>query len=766
MPFCQDDDSHIWPSPFEKSSLKHKYITPNLTTRPSSESLQTELCDGPLYDVPVKPDAGPDDAATQTNSHDAPEQVTDRQELIERIKRGESPTWRPKHYTEDSLYASQSKRISRESSPASRRNSLFLQLPATDEYSGQADISSEQQLKDGLAIERPRSALHSGNFAEDIKDETKAENTDSPDSTLRTNYDMPSPWLSTTPPRGYTQFRYDQSVTAPVPIHSGSRPATTAPSVSASISSSFVFMPPTSPLVQSETQDDVSDDEGALSRNPRRNSHQPISPSPSTPLGAYSGYQTPASLRTSHPYQAHQPRRSNGSLGRSVSGPDIFANIPPFLRTRRPSVSDGPLHASMVGSYEESILRGRMSTTPSKPLEFVAQIGVLGLGKCKPNLKCPPHVTLSFPAVFYSYATTSHGRSLKEDGPSPYVGSIDLENGVPHVKPSEKERERGEARKRRERSRTQALEEEMVDGHEFANAEKLVEHRKRRRSKSPRSPMGGSYRIPPKGQLQIIIKNPNKTAVKLFLVPYDLAGMEAGMKTFIRQRIFSTGPVTESPQSSDKAPNMLRYLIHLHICCPSKGRFYLHKSIRVVFANRVPDAKEKLQTEIQYAEPRYTPYKPERQTSLTGTTGWLKRRSATFGSVDEGDMMDGVLLTHSSAQFKATPYSAGSFNNGFEKPVEPIAFSFYRGEPTTASSDVSVMGSTSRPVTAAASSSSGESGSYGKLAKGENGYGALAFGSGKEITEGLLAKKLKGLSWDEINDNGAKEGGNDQDFSA
>src|SRR5204863_8845212 len=133
---------------------------------------------------------------------------------------------------------------------------------------------------------------------------------------------------------------------------------------------------------------------------------------------------------------------------------------------------------------------------------------------------------------------------------------------------------------------------------------------------SPKTPPGGSYRIPQKGQLQIVIKNPNKTAVKLFLVPYDLKDMEPGTKTFIRQRSYSTGPVIEMPIASSpssgpgvsqKSPlkldnandrPTLRYLIHLHICCPSRGRYYLYKSIRVVFANRVPDGKEKLINEI------------------------------------------------------------------------------------------------------------------------------------------------------------------------
>ena len=62
--------------------------------------------------------------------------------------------------------------------------------------------------------------------------------------------------------------------------------------------------------------------------------------------------------------------------------------------------------------------------------DFLAQIGVLGLGKCKSSLRCPSHVTLPFPAVFYSYGSSSLFKV--EDGPSPYVGQIDLENGLPN----------------------------------------------------------------------------------------------------------------------------------------------------------------------------------------------------------------------------------------------------------------------------------------------------------------------------------------------
>lgn len=191
---------------------------------------------------------------------------------------------------------------------------------------------------------------------------------------------------------------------------------------------------------------------------------------------------------------------------------------------------------SFVGSYEESILNGRMSQTPSKPLDFTASIGVLGKGDCKTSLRCPPHLTLPFPAYFYSET-------------SPYVGQIDVEQ----------------------------------------TEEEKSTHKR-------------GYRIPAEGQLQIIIKNPNKTAVKLFLVPYDVRDMPASSKTFFRQKHYDV-------VDGDR----LKYAIHVQICCPSEGKYYIHKSQRVVFANRVPDGKESLRVIVQGPTPKYTPWVPEKR---------------------------------------------------------------------------------------------------------------------------------------------------------
>ena len=559
-----------------------------------------------------------------------------------------------------------------------------------------------------------------------------------------------------------------------------------------------MLKPPTSPLVQSESNDDLGymtninpiDIASELQRNPRRHTLQAsnsVHSTPSVPTAASFNRPLPHLRRdNTYPYQAHQPRRSltsNPPMPHAASSPQT----PIGLRSGRPSYTydTSPLHASMVGSYEESILRGRMSTTPSKPLDFVAQIGVLGLGKCKPNLRCPDHVTVPFPAVFYSYETTSHGRSAKsEDGPSPYVGQIDLENNLPN--PDEaREGKRKRHSTNLTRSHFDDLDMDAANTNQLSERELRRAEKQKRRSTSPRAPPGGSYRIPEKGQLQFVIKNPNKTAVKLFLVPYDLTGMEPGTKTFIRQRSYSAGPIIDSALSSSTSqsptPNLLdrptlRYLVHLHICCPSRGRFFLYKSVRVVFANRVPDGKENLRNEISLPEPRFSVYKPGRDSSLglgliSGAGASLaaekafRRRSSGFalgGPQRNFNAMDGITqaLTKGFGGLPPSPYGREASTT----PVQPIPFSVLRQpKPTEADSarrppDIQspTSSKSSRPPTSQGSgtsmswsSNSTGIGGYDKLNKGDIGYGGNVFVSspdGKQaIGEGLLAKKLRDL---------------------
>lgn len=436
-----------------------------------------------------------------------------------------------------------------------------------------------------------------------------------------------------------------------------------------------------------------------------------------------------------------------------------------------------------------------MSTTPSKPLEFMAQIGVLGLGKCTSGLRCPPHVTLPFHAVFYHYANTGHGRTRVDDGPSPYVGSIDLENGLPN-----QDEETRARRKHRARNTDRTGGAEDTAGVVDSDLEKR--RRAKRTTGSPKAPPGGSYRIPEKGQIQIVIKNQNKTAVKLFLVPYDLAGMEPGTKTFVRQRSYSAGPIIDNvdpaapltstastastaspllapPSSSSSSSNhhnsesaserpVLRYLVHLHICCPSKGRFYLYKNIRVVFANRVPDGKERLRNENTSPVPQFAPYKPIRvnhppisisngpSSSLAADRAWLGRASGfSLGQAGQAvlDVMDGVASRSAIDYSSSNPYvGLGVDNRG---PIDPMPGLRSRVDSDLSATGTSIVGLSSpasqqEEVDAWGGSNGGlnrHNGSksesiYQKLNASE--FGIIG-GSPRQGTEGLLTQRLRSL---------------------
>lgn len=586
------------------------------------------------------------------------------------------------------------------------------------------------------------------------------------------------------------------------------RAVSRARAISHSSTNSFAFLPPTSPLVQQANNTDLdfssrpASRQGSRSpeRNNRRHTFSPASfQTYQTTSMARSISGTPAArhLRygSSIPYQAHQPRRSlTINQSHSHSNPQT-----PFLNSRRPSFSSeaSPLqHAPMVGSYEESILRGRMSTTPSRPLDFVAKIGVLGRGQCKSSLKCPPHVTVPFPAVFYSY-NTGNGR-ISDNEPSPYVGLIDLENSLPAPE------ENTESSRRKRRHAVHAPDQDDLDfrisnmdnstSRSLKNDLRQKEKRKRR-STSPKTPPGGSYRIPAQGQLQIVLKNPNNTAVKLFLVPYDLSDMEPGQKTFIRQRSYSAGPIIDMPSASRKNlgtdrpeaalsnsedPNdrpILRYLIHLHICCPSKSRYYLYKSIRVVFANRVPDGKEKLRNEIQLPEPRYSAYKPMRDSvpsqhaSSTGAQPTaekaFRRRSAAWPlsrSQQTYDQIDGLSQRPPppppAVRFTGGPL-VSSASSGFSSPIPdlpPIPFSLTRlaaieSRPVSRDRmDIDSKTPFKSPVVSPKSgfgSPINHQSTFEKLNKGDIGYGGNAFSPLGSPTSppsaGLLSQRLREL---------------------
>lgn len=792
MPIFQADLEHSRPP--EPEAIVIEPPTSTRARRLSEESLRTELCEGPLPDSPVSVFLPP-------NHEDDHAPTSDRAELIERLKRGQSPTWIPSshvrshspqteravsqnliHPLQFQSMLQQDRPRNRPISPRSPPDSSVLLPPAqiTPEKADPLSVVDER-LRQGLNIERPRSALHSGDFTHDEPAEEARRREDSGQQAVKGLLTVEAPWVATSPPRHFTPF---PSGRAAARNHSNGGFKDGASPLSSSLSSSFIYQAPTSPLVQSESNEEVDLsmplDHIDFPSAPFGTRRHTLNSAASSPFASPSA-RFPMSGRVplhrregSLPYQAHQPRRS------LTGTPNFFPQgtppqTPAFLRSRRQSISSdsSPIqHASMVGSYEESILRGRMSTTPSKPLEFLAQIGVLGKGKCKSSLRCPPHVTLPFPAVYYSYSNTGPGRSQLDDGPSPYVGQIDLENGLPNTDEESRTRRKAHSRYADRQQADHELKTLLLGSEQDADARPAP--RSKRGSGSPRAPPGGSYRIPEKGQIQIVIKNPNKTAVKLFLVPYDLAGMEPGTKTFIRQRSYSTGPIIDNiPAITDLNPAdrpILRYLVHLHICCPSKGRYYLYKSIRIVFANRVPDGKEKLRNETTWPEPRFSPYKPIRvmHPPLSSSSGpgailaaekALRRRSlgVSIGSSSQAlDLVDGVFQTSRDEPERGSSDMVG----GNTLPIDPVPFRLPRGRFDDEASDFTDLaganiqspGSSqaSRPSTTESNLGGWNLTRYEKLSKGEVGYGGNAFnlpGSGRpgNATEGLLSQRLRCL---------------------
>ena len=672
-------------------------------------------------------------------------------------------------------------------------------LPAAELQENTRDTSQmdrhglQARLSPPLEIQRPSSALHAGDFTKD-SDSGRDQFSSSPrPSSFLENRPLgtspTTPWY--TPSSSFGGFHARGSTLDSLGrLPSRSR----APSLS-TYSSSYVLKAPTTPLVQQSNNADLDFSPRDRSISPRKSNRRHTMPPQNLqalqslpggngPISSHVAHSPSLRKATTFAFQMLHPRSSltsNWSLQASAS-----PHSPGYLRQRRLSHSSeaSPLQsASMVGSYEESILRGWMSTAPSKPLDFTAQIGVLGRGNCKP--KCPAHVTVPFPAVFYSW--NGSGSNTVDDEPSPYVGHIDLQHSLPSSMPTTIGRKPDVNRNfDDEYDSTNSF---NPQGQEGDLKDTATRKRKKHRQKAarPLSPQGGSYRIPQQGQLQIIIKNPNKTAVKLFLVPYDLEGMEAGTKTFIRQRCYSTAPVISSSMASQPAfvgsispsakdvsvkKQPLRYMIHLNLCCPSKGRFYLYQHIRVVFANRVPDNKEELQNEIQVPQPRYSTYKPQRDSAsgpsstaaatLVGEKAYRRRSSGFSHNAMEGRY---------SQSFGSGP-SLSSMSGAAVPPVPAIPFNLLipKHKPTAENLEMedSTMGiDTSRPSTSSdmqsslgdksnryyggiagsfRSNSSHSSDSYSKLSKGDAGYGGL-FGrpATPEPGDGLLARKLKGL---------------------
>ena len=721
------------------------------------------------------------DQPLEAAEKDTPVQTSNREELIECIKSGKSTVWIPSPTLERlaAEHASSNRDTAEQAlpsiqGPSPQRIQVLAALPAVP-----ACIS---HAKD--PIERPRSALHAGDFGQhgpttevhQMLQYSGQRDQTVPFKTLGTS---PPPWLASTPASSLRHFSIDPRSLAS-PEADGPR-RNRAPSVGSSLSSSFVMRIPTSPLVNATSHTSCTPDILSASTSPETISRRRTLPPESfrslqsTPGVQYAPnfsrpfVQPQMNRENSLPTRGHQPRRSLTSF---TYQPAPANNMTQSFRMRRPSASsDASPRASMVGSFEESILRGRMSTAPSKPIDFIAQIGVLGKGNCKPSLRCPSHAIVPFPAVFYNYTSIPNSSSAIDENPSPYVGNIDLEH---YLKPVEKAKQRRQ--KVLDSRDPEQLMADITAPQNTAIGRALARDAKGKRPAAVlKAPPGGCYRIPREGQLQIIIKNPNKTAVKLYLVPYDLTGMEPGTKTFVRQRSYSAGPIIEKPISADvqnqrkfdslQDKHILRYLIHLKICCLSEDRFYLYDNVRVVFANRVLDGKEKLRNETQLPHPKYSPYKPGKEWLGSSTNALtvsnhrqhLKRRTST-SSQDLFDEVETLPLFISEERDSSLPLPGSSFSmiseykarsepcnwhNRDQPPIPQLPFQFRditssqtpkTGRPLSPTSGFQQASTSARssPVSWSALRSVSSSRSFSPVPP--------------ESGDGLLSRKLRGMS--------------------
>ena len=220
---------------------------------------------------------------------------------------------------------------------------------------------------------------------------------------------------------GYTRASTTTPV-APSPLLLSTTPPVTSPSPISLLSSA---------IAEEESNSAAADDAvSSYTHFSRRVAHR----TPSSPLVGGGGGSSSSGFSRSHTRNFSEPMEMMAA-GSATFGMET-ASKPPSSpssvrraslaraveinnRRRRSSIGESaPLFGSFIGSYEESILNGRMSTTPSKPVEFIAQIGVLDAARQTKMNILPPHLLIPFNAVFYSVQDY--------DSPSPYVGNVDI----------------------------------------------------------------------------------------------------------------------------------------------------------------------------------------------------------------------------------------------------------------------------------------------------------------------------------------------------